>query len=178
VLTAAGGTAVTMPGGELYTALQTGVIDATEWVGPYNDLTLGLHQVARYYYYPGWHEPGSTLEVIVNQAAFDGLPQDLQAIVTYAARAMNQDMLDEYTARNNDALQQLVNEHGVELRRLPDDVYQALYDAYLLEVQELVDSDPLAEKVWTSFEAFLTGVRQYHAISEQAYLNGRARVMD
>ncbi len=178
VLTAAGGTAVTMPGGELYTALQTGVIDATEWVGPYNDLTLGLHQVARYYYYPGWHEPGSTLEVIVNQGAFDALPQDLQAIVTYAARAMNQDMLDEYTARNNDALQQLVNEHGVELRRLPDDVYQALYDAYKVEVRELVDSDPMAEKVWTSFAAFLDGVRRYHAISEQAYLNGRARVMD
>jgi TRAP-type mannitol/chloroaromatic compound transport system substrate-binding protein len=113
VFAAAGGTAVRIAGGELYTSMQTGVIDALEWVGPYNDLAFGFHEVARYYYYPGWHEPGSILEFVVNRDSFDALPKDLQAVVTYAARASNQDMLDEYTARNNAALRKLIDEHGV-----------------------------------------------------------------
>ena len=89
----AGGTAITLPGGEIYTSLQTGVIDATEWVGPYNDLAFGLHQVAKYYYYPGWQEPGPTLELIINKQAFDSLPKDLQEIVRISSRATNEDML-------------------------------------------------------------------------------------
>ncbi|HAU01734.1 MAG TPA: ABC transporter substrate-binding protein, partial [Porticoccaceae bacterium] len=81
VFTRAGGTSINLPGGELYTSMQTGVIDATEWVGPYNDLAFGFHQVAKYYYYPGWQEPGPTLELIINKAAYESLPADLQAIV-------------------------------------------------------------------------------------------------
>ena len=126
MVNAMGGNGVQIAYNELYTSLQTGVIDATEWVGPYNDLALGLHEVAKYYYYPGWHEPGSMLELIVNKDSFEALPADLQAMVTVAARAANQDMLDEFTARNNAALQDLVKNHGVQLRRLPDDVLQAL----------------------------------------------------
>ena len=95
VFAAAGGTAVTIPGGELYTSMQTGVIDALEWVGPYNDQVLGFHEVAKYYYYPGWHEPGSILEFVVNKGSLEALPEDLQAIVRTASRAANQDMLDE-----------------------------------------------------------------------------------
>jgi TRAP-type mannitol/chloroaromatic compound transport system substrate-binding protein len=87
VFNRAGGTSVNIPGGELYTALQTGVIDAAEWVGPANDLAFGFHQIARYYYYPGWQEPGSTLELIVNKTAYESLPRDLQKIITVAARA-------------------------------------------------------------------------------------------
>ena len=86
VLRRAGGTPVNLPGGEIFTALQTGAIDATEWVGPYNDLAFGLHKAAKYYYYPGWHEPGTTLEAIVNKQAFDALPKDLQSIVRMPAR--------------------------------------------------------------------------------------------
>jgi TRAP-type mannitol/chloroaromatic compound transport system substrate-binding protein len=173
VLTRAGGTAVTLPGSELYTSLQTGVIDATEWVGPYNDLALGLHQVARYYYYPGWHETGSTLEFMVNRTAFDALPADLQAIVTYAARATNQDMLDEFTARNNKALQELVNTHGVQLRKFPDDVIVRLHQSSEEALQELADSDQMAARVYASYKAFLENVTRYHRISEQAYINAR-----
>ncbi|MBV1873925.1 MAG: TRAP transporter substrate-binding protein, partial [Gammaproteobacteria bacterium] len=121
-----GGIPVTLPGGELFTALQTGAIDATEWVGPYNDLAFGLYKAAKYYYYPGWHEPGSMLEFSINKEKFDSLPDDLQAIITHAARAVNQDMLDEYTARNNSALQTLVNEHQVQLKKLPDEVLKQL----------------------------------------------------
>ena len=127
VFTASGGTSVRLAGGEIYTSMQTGVIDAVEWVGPYNDRTLGLMEVAEYYYYPGWHEPGAMLEFTVNQAAFDRLPADLQAIVEGAARATNQDMLDEFTARNNSSLTSLLEEYETKLRPLPDDVMDILH---------------------------------------------------
>ena len=178
VFAEAGGTAVRIPGGELYTSLQTGVIDATEWVGPYNDLALGLHEVAKYYYYPGWHEPGSMLELIVNKDSFEALPADLQAMVTVAARAANQDMLDEFTARNNAALQDLVKNHGVQLRRLPDDVLQALYRGSEKTMRELVAADPMAARVYESYKSFYDGARAYHHISEQAYINARDVVID
>ena len=178
VFTAIGGTTVQIAGGELYTSLQTGVIDATEWVGPYNDLALGLHEIAKYYYYPGWHEPGAMLEFIVNKDALKKLSPELRAIVKHAARAANQDMLDEFTARNNDALVNLVENHGVQVRRLPDDVLLALYLASQEVMQELIEKDPMAAKVHRSFSDFYDGVRQYHHISEQAYINARDKVID
>jgi TRAP-type mannitol/chloroaromatic compound transport system substrate-binding protein len=177
VFAAAGGTAVTIPGGELYTSMQTGVIDALEWVGPYNDQAFGFQEVAKYYYYPGWHEPGSILEFVVNKDSLEALPKDLQAIVKVAARAASQDMLDEYTARNNAALQSLVNDHGVQLRRLPDDVLLALWQGTQAATQKLVTSDPMAAKVYASYREFYKGVRNYHHISEQSYINARDKAM-
>ena len=177
VFAAAGGTAVRIAGGELYTSMQTGVIDALEWVGPYNDLAFGFQEVAKYYYYPGWHEPGAMLEFIVNQDSLSALPQDLQAIVKYAARAVNQDMLDEYTARNNNALKSLIEEHGVQLRRLPDDVLLALWQGTQEVMDKLVATDPMAAKVYDSYRNFYNGVRNYHHISEQSYINTRDRVL-
>ena len=177
VFDAAGGSAVRIAGGEVYTSMQTGVIDAVEWVGPYNDRTLGLMEVGDYYYYPGWHEPGAMLEFIVNQDSLSALPQDLQAIVKYAARAVNQDMLDEYTARNNNALKSLIEEHGVQLRRLPDDVLLALWQGTQEVMDKLVATDPMAAKVYDSYRDFYNGVRNYHHISEQSYINTRDRVL-
>lgn len=175
VFNRAGGIAVNIPGGELYTALQTGVIDAAEWVGPENDLAFGFHQIAKYYYYPGWHEPGSTLELIVNKPAFESLPQDLQAIVTIAARAANQDMLDGYTAHNNAALNELVEQKGVQLRRLPDEVLQYLYDITQTVYTEQAAQDPLFKKVYESYKAFLDDAAEYHKISEQTYYEIREK---
>lgn len=169
----AGGTAVTLPGGELYTSLQTGVIDATEWVGPYNDMAMGLHEVAKYYYYPGWHEPGPTLELLVNKDAFNTLPKDLQAIVEIAARYANQDMLDEYTARNNAALLSLQEEHNVELRRLPDEVIEVLKKASDDYIADVIANDATAKKVYESWKAFAEGAKNYHRVSERAYINAR-----
>ena len=177
VFAASGGTAVRLAGGEIYTSMQTGVIDAVEWVGPYNDRTLGLMEVAEYYYYPGWHEPGAMLEFTVNQAAFDRLPADLQAIVEGAARATNQDMLDELTARNNESLTTLLEEHSTKLRPLPDDVMDVLHSNAVIALEELKKDDPMAQKISASYEAFLDGVRTYHEISERAYLNARDRVL-
>ena len=173
VLSRAGGVPVVLPGGEIFTALQTGVIDATEWVGPYNDLAFSLHTAAKYYYYPGWHEPGPTLEAFVNKDAWEALPRDLQAMIEVATQAINEDMLSEFTARNNAALDTLINEHGVQLRRLPDDVIAALRASSEEVVAEIAEADPLAKRVYDSYMAYLEDVRRYHSISEQAYMNLR-----
>jgi TRAP-type mannitol/chloroaromatic compound transport system substrate-binding protein len=143
-------------------------------VGPYNDLAFGLHQVAKYYYYPGWQEPGPTLEVIVNQDAWNELPADLREIVEVASLAMNTDMLAEYTARNNAALTELVEVHGADVRRLPDDVIAELKRISLQATDELVDeSDPLQKRIYDSYVTFRDNVIAYHEISERAYINTR-----
>ena len=177
VFDAAGGSAVRIAGGEVYTSMQTGVIDAVEWVGPYNDRTLGLMEVGDYYYYPGWHEPGAMLETIVNAEALAALPEDLQAIVRIAARATNTDMLDDFTANNSESLQILLRDFDTEVLPLPDDVMDALYEQSQVAIQALVDADPMAKKIAASYFSFAEKVRTYHEISERAYLNGRDRLL-
>ena len=169
----AGGTAVTLPGGEVFTSLQTGVIDATEWVGPYNDRAFGLHTVADYYYYPGWHEPGATTELIINLEAWDTLPADLQVMVRAAAREMNDDLLSEFTVRNAQALKVLVEEHDVSLRRLPDDVLERLQADSLDVVEEAAAGDELAMRIFNSYQEYLQLMSDYHEITEKAYINAR-----
>ena len=173
VLRRAGGTPVSLPGAEIFTSLKTGAIDATEWVGPYNDLAFGLHKAARYYYYPGWHEPGTTLEAIINKKALEKLPEDLQLIVLNACKVANQDMLAEYTARNQIALDTLVNKHKVDLRQLPDDVLKTLKALSQEVVAEVAEKDALTRKVFKSFDVFSKQVNKWSAISERAYLNVR-----
>jgi len=173
VFNRAGGTAVTIPGGELYTAMQTGLIDATEWVGPYNDVAFGLHKVAKYYYYPGWHEPGPSLELIINKKAYETLPADLQLIVEKAARAINQDMLDGYTARNNRALQQIKQDKNIEIRPLPKDVIDRLREVTLEIYAEAAATDPVFKKVYYAYREFALQANEYHQISEQAYYEMR-----
>ena len=174
VLHRVGGTPVSLSGGEIFTSLQSGAIDATEWVGPYNDLAFGLYKAAKYYYYPGWHEPGTTLESFVNKKAFDALPKDLQSIVLNACKVANQDMLSEYTARNNAALRTLVTEHKVQLKRFPDPVMQKLKSISDEVVAEIAKKDAMSKKVFESYRAFREQVMAWHDISERAYLNARA----
>ena len=174
VLKRAGGIPVTLPGGELFTALQTGVIDATEWVGPYNDLTFGFQQTAKYYYYPGWHEPGSMLELLINKDAWNSLPKHLQVIIETASKAVNQDILDEYTARNNKALRELVDVHGVELRRLPDDVITEFKIIANDILEENAAEDEKVNKVYQSYLKFKNEVSEYHKVSEDAFVEARS----
>lgn len=173
VFNRAGGTSVNIPGGELYTALQTGVIDAAEWVGPANDMAFGFQDIAQYYYYPGWHEPGSMMELIVNQQAFEKLPEDLQAIVTQAIRATSQDLLDQYTATNNAALQQLTEQHGVRLMRFPDEVLTQMRQITEEVFAEQAAADPMFAKVYHSYKDFLEKVSQWHRISEETFYKVR-----
>lgn len=173
VLRRAGGTTVNMPGGELFTSMQSGALDATEWVGPYNDLAFGFYKVAKYYYYPGWHEPGSTMECLINQQAFSKLTDDLQQIVLNACKAANMDMISEYTARNNQALDTLVNKHKVKVLPLPDDVLKQLRTLSEQVVSEIAAKDKMSEKIYQSVIQFRKQVIQWGAISEQAFLRAR-----
>ena len=173
VLKRAGGTPVNLPGGEIFTSLQSGTIDATEWVGPYNDLAFGLYKAAQYYYYPGWHEPGTTLECLLNKQAFEALPVDLQSIVSNACRVANADMLAEYTARNNTALQTLVNEHHVDVREFPKPVLDKLRSISEQVVAEIAAQDALSAQVYESYLNFRQQVVAWHDISERTYLNVR-----
>lgn len=173
VLKSAGGLPVTLTGGEIFSALQSGAIDATEWVGPYNDLAFGFYQAADYYYSTVWHEPGTGLEFLINQAAFDKLPADLQAIVEVAANAVNESTLAEYNARNNAALKTLVEEHGVKLRQFPAEVIEVLKqhtDALIVE-QSAANKD--FARVWKSYSEFLASMREFNKLTLQSYYESR-----
>ena len=169
----AGGVPVTMQVSEVFTALQTGALDATEFVSPYNDLAAGYHTVADYYYYPGWHEPGSTLETIFNKSAFEALPEDLQEILMAGTEVMNQLLLDELTAKNNEALWILVEEYDVQLRKLPDDVLLELRRISDDVVLELARTDETTARIYDSWKNFKDGVMNYNRIAEEALIEAR-----
>ncbi|WP_321275806.1 TRAP transporter substrate-binding protein [Thiomicrorhabdus indica] len=170
----AGGVPVTLPGGEIFPSLKSGALDATEWVGPYNDLAFGLYKAAKYYYTPGWHEPGTTMECMINEKAFNELPADLQSIVRNAIKAANADMLAEYTARNQQALQTLIEKHNVQLRHFPEEVLKELKSISEKVVEESAAADKLSAKVWASQKAFRDQVSRWTAVSEGAFLQARA----
>lgn len=173
ILRRAGGTPTNIPGAELFTALQTGTIDATEWVGPYNDLAFGLYQAAKYYYYPGWHETGTGLECMINQEAWNSLPADLQAIVRVACQAAVMDTLSDFTYNNGIALKKLIEEHGVELRRFPDKVLNRLEEISIELLEEMAAESELMGRIYASFKAYTEIVRPWTTISDQAILNMR-----
>ena len=169
----AGGTAVAMPGSEIFTSLQTGAIDASEWIGAYNDVSFGLHKAARYYYYPGWQEPGPGLETVINREAWESLPADLKAIVETACQAITTDMVAEYTHGNAHALQQLIEDPNVEIRPFPGEVLE-LFESITREiVAEMSEGDPLTARIEESYYAFLEKAREATRVSEHAYLNTR-----
>jgi len=169
----AGGTPVTLPAAEIFTSLQTGAIDATEWVGPYNDVASGLQKAARYYYYPGWQEPGPGLETIINADAWASLPPDLQAIVTTSCQSITADMLADFTYNNAIALHQLTQDPDIEIRRFPDDVLVLLRSMTLELVNEMSANDPMAARIQESYYGFLEQSIPNQRISEQAVLNTR-----
>jgi len=169
VLAKAGGNAVLVAGGEIYTNLDRGVIDATEWVGPYHDLKMGFYKAAKYYYYPGWHENGTALECMVNQNAWNSLPDDLKAIVETATYRVNMWMLSEFEAKNNDALQTLINEHNVQLKEFPEEVLKGLKKLSKEVLEEVAASDPMSKKAYDSFLAFQKNIYAWNKITEEPY---------
>jgi TRAP-type mannitol/chloroaromatic compound transport system substrate-binding protein len=171
VVAGAGGTVVLTPGAEIYSNLERGVIDATEWVGPLHDLRLGLFQAAKFYYYPGWHEPGTYLEYMINKKVFESLPKDLQGILTAAIREAEHLTLAEFDAQNGAALQELITKHKVDLKKFPDEVLGGLKKLAEQVVEEEANKDPLARKVHDNFKAFQKVVGTWGTISEQTYYN-------
>ena len=172
VLNRLGATTVNLPGSEVFTALQTNAIDASDWVSPYNDLAFGLHKAAKYYYYPGWQEPQAVLEMTINQTAWDSLPADLQAIVTEALRAGNNDMLDDFTWNNARALAEL-KQSDVQLRRFPDEVLQAMQAQSVDVLNDLAGKSDLNQRIWDSMQAFQKQITEMHEISEKELYNWR-----
>lgn len=173
VMQRAGVTQVTIPAAEIFTALQTGTIDAAEFIGPYNDLSLGLNKAARYYYYPGWHEAGPMLQCTINRDAWNSLPLDLQEIVANVCQAINLDMMAEYTWGNARALEQLKTDPNIEIRRLPDDVLRLLHQLSQEAIDELSATDEWAARIQASYDAFQRISIPNQRISEHAYLNAR-----
>jgi TRAP-type mannitol/chloroaromatic compound transport system substrate-binding protein len=173
VVKAAGANVVNLPGGEIPPALQSGAIDATEWVGPYNDLAFGLYKSAKYYYYPGWHEPATVLDNFINLDAWNALPDDLKAIVEQANRAVNQMVLSEFTARNVQALDTLRNKHGVDVRPFSDDILTNLGKLSGEVLRDLVASNPLSQEVFESLIAFRSQSIAWSKFSESAFANAR-----
>jgi TRAP-type mannitol/chloroaromatic compound transport system substrate-binding protein len=165
---------VNLPGGEIFAALQSGAIDATEWVGPYNDLAFGFHKAAKFYYWPGMHEPGTTLEVTVDKKKFTALPADVQRIFAECARAESEKLLAEFNARNGQALETLIRQHNVQLKRLPNEFLQAYGAAAGELMQELLDDrDPLTKEVTQSYLKARREQMAWNRLAEQGYMNAR-----
>jgi TRAP-type mannitol/chloroaromatic compound transport system substrate-binding protein len=167
----AGGTAVLTPGAEIYAALERGVIDACEWVGPHDDTTLGLHRTARYCYYPGWHEPGSTNEFGFNKKAYETLPLDLKQMLTHAAAAVHVYGLTDFHNKNAIALEKLKTEFKgkVEILSLSAAVLRDLKKLAADVVREESEKSPMARKVHASFTKFQALVGPWDRVAEGAY---------
>lgn len=170
-----GGVPVNLAAGDIYTSLQTGVIDATEFVGPLNDLALGFYDVAEYYYFPGWHEAGSIQEFMFNKEMFEGLPEDLQTIIRTATTAVSSMMADQFRAQNSNAYATLIEEHGVDVRQFPDDLSAELYDVSQQVIDELGQSSEIGQRILASYRAFEAQIKDYQDISEEAYIRIRAQ---
>ncbi len=171
VMAKAGATVVLTPPGEIFPALERGVIDAAELVGPHDDLKLGLYQAARYYYYPGWHEPGAITEFVFNRHAYDSLPVDLQRTLDYAAMAIQTLAFTEYDTKNATALKRLRTELRGQVQILP---FPAEVMRKLKQLGEEVNKDestksPMAKKVHASYTNFQRLIRDWGRISEGPY---------
>ena len=177
VLRELGGAAVTLSGGEIYPALQNGTIDATEWVGPWNDLAFGFYREAPYYYGPGFHEPGSCLGVGINRTVWDGLAEDHKAIVKSACLTANNLSLAEFQYQNGVALDVLRDEHGVELRSFSDDIWTRIGAVSEQVVADTGNADPFTRRVYESYLDARNTMRRWGRISEMAYMNQRERVL-
>ncbi len=176
VLKRAGGTPVNLPGGELFTSLQSGAIDATEWVGPYNDLAFGLYKAAKYYYYPGWHEPGTTLEAMINKDAFDGAAR--RPAVHRAQRLQGGEpghaggVHRPQPGRPADPAQEARRRHAPLSGRR----HRQAASSFPSEVvSEIAQKDEFSQKVYASYQKFLQQSKEWSSISELAYLQARAR---
>lgn len=170
VLSRLGVTVQLLPGGEIFQALDTGALDAAEWVGPYDDEKLGLQNAAQFYYYPGWWEPGPTLEVQISLDEWNELPSIYQEIIRTAAHEANQTMMARYDVLNPQALQRLVD-GGTQLRRYPDDVLEAAQTTSFEIYDEFSQSDPDFAEIFESWNTYRQQAQPWFGLGELAMLS-------
>lgn len=164
---------VALPVAEIFPAIQSGTVDAVEWIGPWADMIFGLHKVAKYYYYPGVHEPGTTGSFGINRKLWDSLSNSDRLLIQTVIESEGLRGTAEYQARNAGALEELVAKHGVQLRGLSNQVLTELGKASAEVMAEIAEKDPLTRKVHESFLAFRKGQVSWTKVAEQAYLNAR-----
>ena len=170
VLNKAGGSSVLSAGGEIYTNLERGVIDAAEWAGPYHDYLMGFHKIAKYYYYPGWQEPASFIELIVNKNSFNKLPDDLKKIVETAATAHCTKMVSEFEVKNVEYYKKLAEEEKVDFRKFPEDVLKILRKYNDEVVKEIIELDQISKKVYESYSSYQKLTSKWSEIAEKNYM--------
>lgn len=169
VLAKLGTSSLLFPGGELYTNLERGVLDALEWVGPYHDYKMGFHRVAPYYYYPGWQEPSGATEFIVNKGAFDKLPDDLKSILKGAAGFIDSLISSEMLAKNAEYLELIKKEKSIKLMKFPYEVLKVLKQKTDEVIAEIVEADPFNKKIYESYSKFQNLTTELFKISEWNY---------
>ncbi|MCR9071569.1 MAG: TRAP transporter substrate-binding protein [Alphaproteobacteria bacterium] len=177
VMAKLGASPVSLPGGQIYENLVSGAIDATEWVGPWNDYFLKFYEAAKYYYYPGMHEPGGFNSLGMNKTWWEGLSPADQLLIQACAYEEAQVMMAEYNANNGRFLSRLINEHGVELKEFNDDVYDAFGEASAEVYEEARAHSDLANRIHESFAAARADVGAWMKLSEGAYYAQRNRVL-
>ena len=173
VVRALGGAAEALAGNEIYQALQTGRIDATEWVGPWNDYFLGFHREAKFHYGPGFHEPGSALALGINRSKWDSLTTTEQTIIRTAASEVNNLSVGEFTYQNGVYLEKLVNEEGVQLRQFPEDVMTRVQEISSDIRSDAGNQGDLERRIYESFEDALKKMRGWASISDSPYMVAR-----
>jgi TRAP-type mannitol/chloroaromatic compound transport system substrate-binding protein len=173
VLRRLGATVVSLPGGEIVPALRSGAIDASEWVGPWNDMVLGLHKVSKYYYYPGFHEPGTVLSTGINKGLWDKLSAEDRNLISTVAMAEYTNSLAEFDANNAKALQDLAQDRNIEIRRFDDALIRALGKASNEVLAESAGKDALTRKIYESYSAFRKQVVKWTDLGDRGYLNAR-----
>ncbi|MDE1062336.1 MAG: TRAP transporter substrate-binding protein [Gammaproteobacteria bacterium] len=177
VLAKLGGSPVSLPGGQIYENLISGSIDATEWVGPWNDELMKFYEAAKYYYYPGMHEPGAMLACGMNKTWWDGLSKSDQMMIEAASSMENDVMMSEYNYKNGAALKRLINDQGVKLRQFNDDIYDGFAEASEEVFAEVQEHSDLANRIHQSFVTARTDIGAWAEISDQAYLQQRNRAL-
>jgi TRAP-type mannitol/chloroaromatic compound transport system substrate-binding protein len=177
VMAKLGASPVSLPGGQIYENLISGAIDATEWVGPWNDQAMKFYEAAKYYYYPGMHEPGSALSMTFNASWWGKLSKADQQLIEAACSMENDVMMAEYNAKNGAALAALIRDQGVELRQFNDDIYDSFGEASDEVFEETQAHSDLAARIHASFVQARADVGGWTNISDQAYVQQRNRVL-
>lgn len=172
-----GGSPVSLPGGQIYENLVSGAIDATEWVGPWNDEAMKFQEAAKYYYYPGMHEPGSMLAAGCNKSWLTSLSKSDQLLIEAAAAMENDVMMSEYNAKNGAALTRLINDHGVQLEKFSDKVYDGFSKAANEVFQEVQAGSDLAARIHASFVKARQEVGAWTNLSDSPYIAQRNRAL-